>query len=191
MTSRLAAALLATAVAAGCGRGSPASATLSSSGGSGDAGPPAPMDERERAQWAAAREGNPEELMRLANLAGCEGLRERAAGDPGLRGVAIQSMQYCGDYVELPWLAEVAAAPNDADALAALDSIGELAARVRRATDPEDAAELHEGCATLLALARAQDWPRARRVLAVRALRMLAERGCVNRSEIPGDLDAR
>lgn len=191
---RLAAALLvasAAAATAGCGR----SATRASTGPGEPGGDPAalapPMDEPERAQWAAARDGDPDERMRLVDLVGCEGLRERALGDASLRGVAIRSMQYCGDGLELPWLAEAASGANDADALAALEAIGEIAARPRRSTDPEDALELHEGCAALLALARAHDRPRERRVLAVRALRMLAERGCVSRSEIPSDLDAR
>jgi hypothetical protein len=149
------------------------------------------MDERERAQWAAAREGDAEERMRLVDLVGCEGLRERTLAEADLRGVAVAAMAYCSDFAELPWLAEVAAGKNDSDARAALDAIGQLAARPRRATDPEDASELHEGCAALLAMARETGRPKERRVLAIRALRMLAERGCVSRADIPGDLDAR
>jgi hypothetical protein len=149
------------------------------------------MDERERAQWAAAKEGDPEELMRLADLTGCEGLRERAVGNVELRAVALQAMQYCGDFAELPWLAQVGAGPSEADARQALEAIFQLAARRRKATDPEDAEELHEGCGSLLAIARDGSQPRERRVLAVRALRMLAERGCVKRGDIPAELDAR
>jgi hypothetical protein len=148
-----------------------------------------PMDAREAAQWAAAKEGDPEELTRLADLVGCEGLRERAS-DAELRPTAIRAMQECRDFSELPWLAQVAGEGSDADARAALDSIVELSARRRRATDPEDADELHAGCGALLALARATDRPRERRVLAIRALRMLSERGCVKRADIPTDLDA-
>jgi hypothetical protein len=40
-------------------------------------------------------------------------------------------------------------------------------------------------------MARDTSRPRERRVLAIRALRMLAERGCVSRGDVPGDLDAR
>jgi hypothetical protein len=149
------------------------------------------MDGRERAQWAAAKEGDPEELMRLADLAGCEGLRERAQADAELRTVALRAMQYCGDFSGLPWLAEVAGGASDAEARDALDSVVQLAARPRTATDPEDADELHEGCAALLVIARDTNRPRDRRVLAIRALRMLAERGCVKRADIPVDLDAR
>ena len=150
----------------------------------------APMDAREAAQWAAAREGDPEELARLEDLVGCEGLRERA-DDTELRGTAVQAMQYCPDFSELPWLVEVGTTGKDEEARSALDAVVELAARPRRATDPEDADELHSGCGALLDLAKAVDRPRERRVRAIRALRMLADRGCVKRAEIPTDLDAR
>jgi hypothetical protein len=148
------------------------------------------MDAREAAQWAAAKEGDPEELARLADLVGCEGLRERGEAAEQ-RATAIRAMQYCRDFSELPWLAQIGAAGGDDDARAALETVVELAARPRRATDPEDADELHAGCGALLDLAKAADRPKARRVLAIRALRMLSERGCVKRSDIPTDLDAR
>ena len=44
--------------------------------------------------------------------------------------------------------------------------------------------------AELLALARATGQSKARRVNAIRALRMLADRGCVRRADIPVDFDA-
>jgi hypothetical protein len=148
------------------------------------------MDEREAAQWAEARQGEPEELMRLVNLVGCSGLRERAVSRE-LRPTAIFAMKYCPDFSELPWLVALAAGKDDVEARAALDSIGELAARPRRGTDPEDADELHAGCQALLVLARSISEPKPRRVRAVRALRMLSERGCVRRDDIPKDVDAK
>jgi hypothetical protein len=147
------------------------------------------MDSREQAQWAMAKESEPEELARLARLVGCEGLRERA-DSPDLRITAARAMQFCSDFSELPWLAQLAAGASDDEARAALESVVELAARPRKATDPEDADELHTGCAALLDLAKSADRPKDRRVLAIRALRMLAERGCVKRADIPTDLDA-
>jgi hypothetical protein len=148
------------------------------------------MDGREAAQWEAARGGEPEELMRLADLVGCDGLRERA-GRVDLRTTAVAAMRYCEDFSELPWLGRLALEGNDADARAALDTIVDQSSRPRRSTDPEDADDLHSGCETLLALARDVARPRDRRVLAIRSLRMLSERGCVKRGDIPGDLDAR
>jgi hypothetical protein len=188
-------------VTIGCGKSTAPSASMPSasvgsavavdaSGAAGDDAGAAPMDAREAAQWEAAKEKDPEELARLEDLVGCEGLKERAV-DAELRGTAIQAMQYCRDFSELPWLVEVGATGKDEEAKAALDAIVELSARPRRATDPEDADELHTGCRALLDLAKAVDRPKERRVRAIRALRMLADRGCVKGAEIPTDLDAR
>jgi hypothetical protein len=199
---RAPAVLLAAAVVA-CGKGKApdasvptggtASASLSDAGAiaivadadTGDA-----MDSRETAQWAAAKDGDPEELMRLEGLVGCEGLHERAADD-ALRNRALQAARYCDDFSELPWLSQVAADGADGDARVALESAVALAARPRRSVDPEDADDLHVGCSALLVLAQAPDRPRERRVLAIRALRMLSEYGCVKKADIPVDLDAR
>jgi hypothetical protein len=150
--------------------------------------PPEPMGPRESALWAAATAGDAEDSMRLVDVIGCEGVRERAA-QAGLRKTAIRAMQQCSDFSELPWLVQVATESDELDARSALEAIDDLAARTRRATDPEDADELHAGCVGLLRLARATAVPRARRVLAIRGLRMLSERGCVKRGEIPKDLD--
>lgn len=189
-----------TAWLAACGKGkapdaavptSSASASSGSAAATPEAGeePDDRMDARESAQWAAARDGEPEELMRLADLEGCEGLRRRASL-PDLLGTAVLAMQYCRDFSELPFLAQIGAEGSDAEAHAALSSAVALAARPRQAVDPEDADELHVGCAALLSLARATARPRERRVLAIRSLRMLAEYGCVKRADIPADLDA-
>jgi hypothetical protein len=170
-----AAALLGSGMAAG-----------SDGGGGGDL----PTDPREIEAWKRAEQGGDEDRIRLEDLLGCERLRE-AAEHPQLRATAIQAMAYCGDFSMLPWLVEIAASAQGDEAIEALDAIVEQAARPRRATDPEDANELGEGCHSLLDLARAHRQPPARRARAVRALRMLAERGCVNRDEIPRDLDAK
>ncbi len=157
-------------------------------GADDDAGDP--MDSREAEAWARAQDGGDDDDIRLADLVGCAGLRERAE-DPRLRRTAVRAMAQCQDFSELPWLAGVGAHGADADAIEALDAIVAQAARVRRATDPEDADELHEGCSALLALSRGAQAPPARRVRAIRALRMLSDRGCVKRADIPADLDAK
>jgi hypothetical protein len=177
--------------AIGCGKCS--SAPSSATAGGGQAEPQAeqaPIDSREAAQWAAAAQGDPEELMRLEGLVGCDGLRDRATRRD-LRVTAVLAMQYCHDLSLLPLLAELASAGSDTEAQAALGVIRELAARRRLATDPEDALELRAGCSALLALARATSRPRDRRAAAVSAIRMLADRGCVQRAEIPTDLDLK
>jgi hypothetical protein len=190
------------ALGAGCGRGATTAAPASSSSGSAaalaaDAAAAAvdddgggPMDAREAQAWLRAQDGGDDDELRLADLVGCAGLRERAA-TPSLRATALRATAYCRDFSELPWLADVGAHGSDAEALTVLDAIVDQAARVRRATDPEDADELHTGCAALLDLAKATDRPAPRRVRAIRALRMLSDRGCVKRADIPTDLDAK
>jgi len=187
------------AVVIDCGKTPTSSVSAASASGSATAGTEhlvssadagGPMDAREADAWARAKEGEDEDRMRLADLVGCQGLRERAQG-PTLRATAIQSMAFCPDFSELPFLTEVATKGNDNEASAALDAILEQASRPRRATDPEDAEELNVGCSTLLALARSADRPKPRRVKAIDALRMLADRGCAKSADIPSNLDAK
>jgi hypothetical protein len=149
-----------------------------------------PMDPREAKAWSRAQSGADEDRLRLAELVGCESLRERAQG-AAQRSTAIRAMSFCGDFSELPWLASIAASGRDDEAAEALDAIADQAARPRRPTDPEDAQELAAGCQSLLDLSRSTGQPQSRRVMAVRALRMLSERGCVKRADIPSDLDAK
>jgi hypothetical protein len=191
--------LFAVFAAVDCGKGStPAiSATASASGSAAasgcvacdDAGVAA-MDPQEADAWMRAKEGDEDDRLRLADLVGCGGLEDGAAR-ADLRMTAIQAMAYCRDFTELPWLAGIAGGDDEAQAIAALESVVDLAARPRRAVDPEDADELHGGCAALLALARAPERSLDRRALAVRALRMLVDRGCVKAADIPSELVAR
>ncbi len=178
-----------------CGRGTPPTASAEALNGASSASgdgrsAPAPMDAREADAWTRAREGDDEDRMRLADLVGCTGLRERA-DDKSLRITAVRAMAHCPDFSELPWLVGVGASEGDAESLEALDAVIEQAARPRRARDPEDGDELGEGCTQLLALARDTSAARPRRVVAIRALRMLVDTGCVKTSDIPGDLDAK
>jgi hypothetical protein len=128
--------------------------------------------------------------MRLADLIGCVGLRARAAQSE-LRSTAIRSMAFCDDDSELSWLATVTATADGPDGDEALVAVVEIAARPRRSIDAEGAEEVRGACRTLLAFARDRARAKARRVLAIRALRMLADRGCVPAAEIPADLDAK
>lgn len=150
--------------------------------------PPAPADAD--LVWARAKDGEVEDLARLAQREGSVGLAE-AAAQADRRLTAIRAMAYVEGAEALPWLANVATSGNDAEAAAALESVVTIASRPRTAVDPEDAIELREGCDKLLALAKDAKTARARRVASVSALRMLSERGCVDKKEIPSDLDAR
>jgi len=135
-------------------------------------------------------DGDADDLARLEAELGSDGLAE-ALGVPGRRLTALRALAFAEDFTALPLLARTAASGTDEEAAAALASVAILGSQPRRATDPEDAIEIHEGCALLVALARDPTRLSARRTLAVRALRLLADRGWVAAAEVPTDLDAR
>ena len=141
---------------------------------------------RDVAMWTSAREGQTEDLASLATHEGAAGLVE-AASNPELRKTALRAMGFARGWAQLPYLVRTASEPDDEDARLALDSAVELAARRRTAEDVEDAAELREGCEKLGALARDGERARERRILALRALRMMP----CPKQELPSDLDAR
>jgi hypothetical protein len=181
----------------GCGRGGSPSAALPDGAKVQDAAvvvaAPAPDPVLEEL-WAQAKGGEAGDLARLADREGESGLVERAQVDPASRQTALRAMAFApepGAFAGLPFLAEAARGADEAQAEVALQSAIDLAARPRRAIDPEDAAEMKAGCDSLLALANDPKASRARRVNSIRALRMLADRGCVDLRALPTDLDAR
>lgn len=138
--------------------------------------------------WASAKAGEAEDLATLAAHEGAAGLVE-AAAEPELRSTALRAMAYARGWAHVPFLARTGAGKDDEEARVALDTIVELANRVRTAEEPEDADELQEGCEALGRLAADRARPRARRVSAVRALRLLP---CPPGGEaLPSDLDAK
>ena len=141
---------------------------------------------RDVAMWTSAREGQTEDLASLATHEGAAGLVE-AAADAELRQTALRAMGFARGWAQLPYLARTASEPDDEEARLALESAVELSARRRTAEDVEDATELREGCEKLGALARDAERPRERRILALRALRMMP----CPKQELPADLDAR
>jgi len=192
------AAVLAAALAFACGKATPgASAPDGSRPVDASAAPSATAaaaDPVLEALWVSARSGDADDLARLADREGASGLAARAQLDPGAKFVALRALAYAPDpgaLAALPVLADTARGGDDALADAALESAIDLAARPRRQLDPEDAAEMKAGCDTLLALAGDGKTARTRRVKAIRALRMLADRGGVDPGAIPSDLDAR
>ncbi len=141
--------------------------------------------------WARAEDedgGVPDDLARLARREGVAGLIERGA-HPALRRTAALALGYTDGFSAMAWLGEVAGGEADDAALAALSSAVQLASAPRRATDAEDALELRAGCDKLSELAKNPKAQKQRRILAIRALRMLSDKGCAK--EIPTDLDAR
>jgi hypothetical protein len=136
--------------------------------------------------WELAKDGEEEDLATLAVHEGAAGLVEGAAR-PEQRMTAIRAMAYARGWAQLPFLASAAVAKDDAEAKAALESVVDLASRPRTSEDPEDATELAEGCAKLVDLAKAADRDKARRVQAIRALRMMP----CPKADLPTDLDAK
>jgi len=169
------------------GTAGPTSASASASGSPRAAAPReaprAPIDDK---MWAAAKDGEEEDLATLAAHEGAAGLVETASKDAELRPTAIRAMAYARGWAQLPYLV-TAASGNDADAKAAMDAIEQLAARPRRSEDVEDAAELAEGCEKLVVLAKDAQRDRARRIGAIRSLRMMP----CPKADLPTDLDAR
>ncbi len=145
-----------------------------------------PAAVRDVAMWTSAREGQPEDLASLATHEGAAGLVE-AAADPELRKTALRAMGFARGWAQLPYLARTASEPDDEEARLALDAAVELSARRRTGEDVEDATELREGCEKLGVLARDAERARERRILALRALRMMP----CSKQELPADLDAR
>jgi hypothetical protein len=139
--------------------------------------------------WARAKDGEEDDLVRLARREGVTGLEERGA-HPTYRVTAARALGFTEGFAALPWLAEVGTADGEA-AEPALESAVTLAAQRRHQRDPEDAEELRTGCDKLLVLAKDAGAPRKKRILAVRALRMLTDTGAVKTADIPGDVDAK
>ncbi len=188
------------AVGIACGRtgtnarvvpsGSASGAPSASASASADLDAGEPLDPRDAELWARAADGGDEDLARLAQREGSAGLVERGA-DVARRMTAIRALAHAQDFVALPWLVEIAWGKDDAEAAAALESIADIAARPRRAVDPEDGAELRAGCDRLLELAKFDKAAKDRRIVAIRAIRMMADRACAKADEIPTELDAK
>ncbi len=181
------------ATCGGCGKRAPGGGDTTSAQAAGDASPAAKAASpdagsiREGLLWTSAKDGDEEDLSALAVHEGAAGLVE-AATDPALRPTALRAMAFARGWAQLPFLAKTSSGKDDEEARLALESTVALAARPRTSEDPEDAEELREGCTALLAFARDVGKPRPRRVLAVRALRMLP---CPRDGQLPTDVDAR
>lgn len=143
--------------------------------------------------WTRAKDGEDDELARLAAREGEHGLEERAAM-PQHRVTALRAMAFADGFSALPTLGAAAMHGTSEEASAAVESADTIAARKRTQGDVEDRDELSAGCTALLGAARDAVRPRPVRVGAVRALRMLADAygtHCVKPVDIPTDVDAR
>jgi len=138
--------------------------------------------------WTRAKDGDDDELARLAAAEGEHGLEERATSG-AYRVTALRAMAFTPGFSSLAVLGAAAKSGTGDEARAAVESADAIAARKRAQVDLEDHDELMGGCAALLDTAKDAKRPREVRVGAVRALRMLVDYGCVAREAIPADVD--
>lgn len=192
-------ALATLATCGGCGKRAPSKGEAAAAGAAGLTEVDDGMSDGDAASlratllWSNAKDGELEDLATLAVHEGALGLME-AVREPTLRRTAIEAMGYARGWAQLPFLVKVGSGKNDEEAKLALAAVVELATRPLRSEDPEDASELREGCVALLALARNTAQSRPRRVMAVRALRMMPcpsfDAGSDDEDGIPTDVDA-
>jgi len=141
--------------------------------------------------WTRAKDGDDDELARLAQKEGAHGLEERAASAQ-YRVTALRAMAFTPGFSSFATLGGAAEKGTDEEAKVAVESADAIAARKREQVDPEEDDELAAGCASLLAAAKNTQRARPIRIGAVRALRMLVDRPrCVKPADIPTDVDAK
>ena len=141
--------------------------------------------------WTRAKDGDDDELARLAQKEGAHGLEERAASAQ-YRVTALRAMAFTPGFSSFATLGGAAEKGTDEEAKVAVESADAIAARKREQVDPEEDDELGVGCTALLATAKDATRPREVRIGAVRALRMLDDhKPCPRASEIPTDVDAK
>ena len=123
--------------------------------------------------------------MRLEDLVGCAGLRSRGERSE-LRAAALRAMQYCPDFSELSWLANVARDGQDAEARLALEDASTSSPRAPGGPPiPRTATKCTPAAVRSWTLANDPSRARPLRLLAIRALRMLTDRGCVAPADGP------
>ncbi len=168
-----------------------ASATVVASASASVAAPrPSPRDTDPL--WQRARDADPAERERLALAVGATGLLDGVEDGGVNAGTALLALPFAEDAeLSLGRLGELAASAGAADRRGLLQAILAVAGtprRQREALDPEGVKRCGEA---LIALAARGDLPRGERALAVSAARALAEKGYVDASKIPGDLDPK
>jgi hypothetical protein len=155
-------------------------------------GPPAPSPRRTDPLWLRARDGDPAERIRLAIAVGASGLLDGVEDGGEVAVTALGALPYADDAeLALGRLGELARAGTGSPRRALLEAILGIAGQPRRqreALDPEGVKRCAEA---LLSIAAQVSVPRAERSLAVSAARALAEKGYLDATRIPGDLDPK
>lgn len=165
-----------------------------------DAAPPPALEaalrpESERAKdelWKRALEGDPMDLARLSDREGAVGLLEALEEGGPIGKTALAALPYADD-AEIAYqrLGEIVRQLEPSAAGPIVETIGDIAERARRQVEPLDRDGMKYAADGVLELAKNAKAPVAVRATAVTALRLLAERGAVNATQIPTDLDAK
>lgn len=188
--SGLAFVLLLSGVFAGC-RGKP---------DVGDAAPPPslsvqPTKESELAKddlWRRAMEGDPLDLARLADREGAGGLLEGLEEGGPIALAALAALPFAHDAdAAYQRLGEIVRQLDPASMGPVVETILYMAAGPRRQAEPLDPPGMRSCAEALLAVAEKKSVAKNVRAPAISALRLLAERGAVNVSAIPTDLDPK
>lgn len=166
----------------------------------GDAAPPPslsaqPAKESELAKddlWRRAEEGDPVDLARLADREGAGGLLEGLEEGGPIALAALAALPFAHDAdAAYQRLGEIVRQLEPAAALPVVATILEIAGRPRRQAEPLDPPGLRSCAEALLGLAERKSVAKNVRAPAISALRLLAERGAINPSSIPTDLDPK
>jgi hypothetical protein len=150
---------------------------------------PAAFD-AEDALWRAAEAQDEVALARLALHCGALGLQEAATTTPSRLPTALRAAGYADGLYATAWLAQ-AVVHGGAEREPALGALQEIGLRKRWQRDPEDAPELKAACATLSTFATGSEGTADERARTVAILRMLADYGCMMRTQITDKLDPK
>ena len=151
---------------------------------------PRPPSHANDPRWRRAMGDDPIEIERLALAVGAAELLEgvEEGGEP--RRVALLALPHADDSdIALRRLGEIATAAKPGTAAQVLDAMLGIARRPRTQRELLDPEGVRAAGAALVAIASRPQAPREERALAVSAARALAERGYVDPTRIPPDLD--
>jgi len=141
-------------------------------------------------RWIAARDEDPLERARLASELGASELLDALDDGGEIEATALAALPYADDAeLALGPLAERAEKAEPAQLGAILEAILAIAGQPRRPRELVDPEGARYAGAVTVAIAGRAELPRELRALAVSAARALAEKGFIETSKIPTDLD--
>ena len=142
--------------------------------------------------WQRALGQDPLDLARLADREGAGGLLEGLEEGGPLGLAALDALPFADD-AEAAYqrLGEIVRQMDPAQSPPVVRAITGIALRPRRQTEPVDPPGMRSCAQALLEVAGKKSVAGPLRAKAITALRLLAERGAVDASLVPTDLDAR